>query len=484
MRGNFLAGTLAACAVLAAGAVASAEEKQAPEAADLGEFGALAASKDYTPPRDPAVLRKLSRWQDQKFGLLITWGPYSQWGVVESWTLCPVKYDWNQRPGIHADEGDLAYKQAYENLPVTFNPVRFDPQRWAAAAKGAGLKYVLLMSKHCDGFNMYDTVHSDYKITAPRCPFSRNPRADVVRELASAFRRQAFSVGMYFSKADWNSRCYWNPGFPLVDVNINYAAAKRPDLWKAYKEFTWNQVRELMTGYGPIDILWLDDGWVRAPGQDLDLAGMAAMARGHQPGLIVVDRTVPGEYENYITPEQEIPDRRLPYPWETCMTMGTSWSFKPHDAYKTAGTLVRNLCRVVARGGNYLINFGPGPDGELDPAVYDRFRDVGAWLKVNGEAIYGTRPVKPYERGDYVFTGKADGTTYAILLAKDDLGTIPPSMELPVRLAPSGARITLLGYGPLPGERADPGRVAVAIPAAVRANPPCAHAWTLKVKPR
>ncbi len=448
-----------------------------------GIFGAYTMSKDYTPPRDPAVLRKLARWQGQKFGLMITWGAYSQWGITESWSLCPERYEWNRRPGPYAND-DRAYKKAYENLITTFNPVKFQPQKWAAAAKGAGLKYMLVMAKHHDGFCMYDSAQTDYKITSVRCPFHADKRADVTKAISAAFRREGFSVGVYFSKSDWNCPYYWSPDFPLRDRNNNYNAQQHPELWSKFKAFTWKQIEELMQGYGPVDILWLDGGQVRPPKQDIDMSGMAAMARKHQPGLIVVDRTVRGENQNYLTPEQKIPDRLLPYPWETCMTMGTSWSFKPNDQYKSAGTLVHNLCRIVARGGNYLINFGVDAQGEPDPVVYDRFREIGAWLKVNGEAIYETRPVKPYELGDLAFTGKADGTVYAILLAKDDQGVLPEHVDLPAALTAKAKRITLLGYGTLkPGEtKGDLTRIVIA--AEARAKPPCVYAWAFKLSPQ
>lgn len=201
--------------------------------------------------------------------------------------------------------------------------------------------------------------------------------------------------------------------------------------------------------------------------------------RTHQPGLIVVDRCVRGPNENYITPEGEIPDHYLPYPWETCMTMGTAWPFKPNDQFKSAGTLIRNLCRIVARNGNYLIGIGPDANGEFDPIVYERLDEIGAWLKVNGEAIYDTRPVKPYERGDCVFTGKRDGTVYAIVLSKDDNGTLPGTVCIPAELAAKTGKIELLGYGSL--KASDTGTIE--IPAAARAKPPCSHAWTIKLTP-
>jgi alpha-L-fucosidase len=223
---------------------------------------------------------------------------------------------------------------------------------------------------------------------------------------------------------------------------------------------------------------------VRPPNADIDMNGLTVMARTHQPGLIVVDRTVHGVNENYITPEGEIPDQYLPYPWETCMTMGTAWPFKPADQFKSTGTLIRNLCRIVARNGNYLIGIGPDATGEFDPTVYARLKEIGTWLKLNGEAIYGTRPVKPYEQGDCVFTGNRDGTVYAIILAKDDIGALPKKVSIPSELVANTGKIALLGYGTLDSGDTKDGQTTIPIPAVAHAQPPCAHAWVIQLTPR
>src|ERR1700712_1477857 len=171
-------------------------------------FTTAKAQDKYVPPIDTAVQRKLSQWQDLKFGLFMHWGPYSEWGVVESWSLCPEDEGWTQRKGPYGADYNT-YKTAYENLQTTFNPTHFDPDKWVRAAKDAGMKYVVFTTKHHDGFSMFDTKQTDYKITSLKTPFSSNPRANVTKEIFNAFSKENFMIGAYFSKPDWHTEYYW-----------------------------------------------------------------------------------------------------------------------------------------------------------------------------------------------------------------------------------------------------------------------------------
>jgi alpha-L-fucosidase len=417
-------------------------------------------SKKYEAPTDPAVQKKLAEWQDLKFGLFMHWGTYSQWGVVESWSICPEDEGWTQRKGPHgADYNE--YRKAYENLQTTFNPVKFNPEKWVKAAKDAGMKYMIFTTKHHDGFSMFDTKETDYKITDSKTPFSTNPRANVTKEIFSAFRKENFMIGAYFSKPDWHSPDYWWPYFPPKDRNVNYDPAKYPEKWNKYKTFTSNQIKELMTGYGKVDILWLDGGWVRPKNtidtavewqrtikfnQDIDMPKIAAMSRKYQPGLIVVDRTVAGQYENYTTPEQEVPAAPLSYPWESCITMGNSWSYVPKDKYKSTHEIVQLLVKIVSRGGNLLMNIGPGPDGDWDPEAYKRLSEIGNWIKINGEGIYNSRPIAPYSKDNIYYTQSKDSKTrYAFVLGKNDDVVLPATLELNFPDAKNIKNVTLLG---------------------------------------
>ena len=416
---------------------------------------AFAQEGPYVPPTDTAVQHKIAWWQDLKFGLLMHWGTYSQWGIVESWSICPEDEGWTQRRGPYAADY-FTYKKAYENLQTTFNPVRFDPAKWAAAAKAAGMRYVVFTTKHHDGFCMFDTHQTDYKITSSKTPFSSNPRANVALEVFNAFRHENFGIGAYFSKPDWHSDDYWWSYFPPKNRNVNYDPARYPDRWQHFKDYTYNQIQELMSGYGHMDILWLDGGWVcpdtpnKPPhyNQDIDMPRIASMARGLQPGLIVVDRAVGGPYENYRTPEQQVPTQPLSYPWETCMTMGDSWSYVPGDHYKPASQLVHLLVRIVAWGGNFLLNIGPSPDGDWDPVAYDRLREMGAWMAINGNAIYGSRMVAPYGKERLYYTRSADSaTSYVFYLSpdKEDTVQLPATLTLSGFALSAGSRVTLQG---------------------------------------
>ena len=441
--------------------------------------GSAALSSAVYQAYPPWLKDRLEWFQDLKFGLFMHWGPYSQWGCIESWPLVEVDAwarpddlpAWNER-----GKDFRRFQQDYWALNQTFNPTAFDPEPWAQAAARAGMKYTAFTTKHHDGFCMFDTRTTDYRITHPSCPFHADPRANATRVVFDTFRRHGFGIACYFSKSDWHSPHYWWPGAPAPTRHPNYDTAQHPERWEPFVQFVQAQIRELMTGYGHIDALWLDGGQVRPPQQDIRMDEIAALARALQPGLIMVDRTVGGAQENILTPEQCIPDQPLDHPWESCLTMGDGWAYRPNDAYKSTRTLIHLLIDIVAKGGNLLLNVGPSPAGRFDDVPMQRLREIGDWMQVNGEAIHGTRPVPPYKEGSLCFTRRGQ-TAYGLILAA--AGCDQPGATAVLRgLQPAaGAEVRMLGVDrPLAWTRAD-GAACVTLPPA--AELPCRDAWVL-----
>ena len=412
----------------------------------------------YECPKDQAVRTKLDKWQDQKFGMLIHCGLYAVPGIIESWELC--NESWIERPDSTVAYED--YKKWYWGLKKDFNPVKFNPDQWAKAGKDAGMKYMIFTTKHHDGFSMFDTKQSDFNIATG--PFANNPKADVAKYVFDAFRKQGFMIGAYFSKPDWHSQYFWWSKYATPDRNTNYDIRKYPWRWNQFKNFAYNQIGELMNNYGSIDILWLDGGWVRPLetvndevrswgaaipewNQEIDMPKIASMARKAQPGLLMVDRTVHGPYENYQTPENKIPETQLDHPWESCLTLGNAWGFVKNDQYKQPAEVIRSLVEVTAKGGSLLLGVGPAPDGTFPAGLVSRLEQIGTWMKTNGKAIYGTTITKEYHNGNTWFTTTKDKKTInAIYCFKKD-EEIAKSIEWTGNAPKKGSRMVLLNTG-------------------------------------
>ena len=292
------------------------------------------------------------------------------------------------------------------------------------------MKYLVFTTKHHDGFCMFDTKYTDYKITDKDCPFNTNPKANATKEIFNAFRNEGLWAGAYFSKPDWHSDYYWDPYFPPFNRNVNYDPDVYPDKWEKFVQFTHNQIMELLSDYGKIDILWLDGEWVAkaekeeiqeymtykamnatngfmksyAVSQDIRMDEMVKKAREKQPGLIVVDRAVEGKNQNYLTPENTVPDKALPYPWESCIIAGGGWSYVADAKYMSGQKAIHMLIDIVSKGGNLLYNIAPGPDGTWHDEAYRLLEEMGEWMKINGEAIYSKRTsVTPEKRIRIIF---------------------------------------------------------------------------------
>lgn len=293
---------------------------------------------------------RLAWFQDQALGMFIHWSVDSQLGSVISHSMVGASKDYLDR--------------YIAQLPQTFLPTRFQPDEWARLAKVAGMKYVVFTTKHHNGFCMFDTKTTPFNIM--HTPYGR----DITRELVDAFRKWGIAIGFYFSPDD-----FWILHRQGHEVSRDGTAANplhNPELM-AHNQA---QVRELLNNYGPIDVLFFDGV----------AEGLKQLAWQLQPNVVVTRGDL-------ATPEQQLPDRPLPGPWEACFTLGTQWAYKPtNEEYKSGTKLIEMLIETRAKGGNLLLNVGPKPDGEIPIEQTARIQEMALWLFVNGAAMYNIRP--------------------------------------------------------------------------------------------
>ena len=347
-------------------------------------------------PVQPAAIKN---WQDARFGMFIHWGPVSLKGTEIGWS-----------------RGNQVPIEEYDNLYKQFNPTKFNADEWVAVAKAAGMKYMVLTTKHHDGFCLWDTKQTDYNIM--NTPFKR----DVVKELAAACKKGGIAFGTYYSTCDWH-----HPDFPLTSPG-GKTVREKSDL-DAYTKYLKAQVTELLTNYGPLFTLWFD-----VP-QKFDAtrgAGIINMARAIQPDIVINNRTGhPGDYD---TPEQRIGGFQIDRPWETCMTICQQWAWKPNDKMKSLKECIQTLIRTNGGDGNLLFNVGPQPDGLIEDRQVERLKEMGAWLAKNSAAVYETRG-GPWKPSTQMVSTRKGNKIYLHLLNKADGPVTVPALPVAIKSA-------------------------------------------------
>lgn len=358
-----------------------------------------------SPPDHASAVERLQWWREARFGMFIHWGPVSLQGTEISWSRG------GERRGIKGT-GEVPV-QVYDSLYTRFDPEQFDAASWVAIAREAGMKYMVLTAKHCDGFCLWHSRVDDYSIEFS--PFKR----DVCRELADAAHRGGVNIGWYYSPMDWRD--------PDCRTERNSRYVRRMH----------GHLRELLGNYGQIDLLWFDTDGGPAP---WDQPETYRLVRSLQPRLIINNRLDMGSMEDYRaqrigpnadyqTPEQRVGTFDDVHPWETCMTLGTQWSWKPRDTIKTFGQCLRILIGCVTGDGNLLLNVGPMPTGEIEPRQVEVLKQIGTWLRTYGESVYGTRG-GPFRKGVWGGATRKGNSVYLHIQKWDgDRLSLPPLKE-------------------------------------------------------
>ena len=332
----------------------------------------------------------VQRWREMRFGLFIHWGPVSLKGTEIGWSRG------GERRGT-GGKGNIPV-EIYDNLYKQFDPVEFNADEWVQIAKDTGMKYLVFTSKHHDGFSMFDSKLTDYKIT--NSPFKR----DVVKELSDACHKAGLKLGFYYSPVDW-----YHPDY-------------RTENHARYIKYLHGQLRELCSNYGKVDIIWFDG--LGGTAKDWDSENLLKMIRQLQPHVIINNRA--GLSADHDTPEQRIGKFQTDRPWETCMTLCQQWAWKPDDQMKSLKQCIDTLVRVAGGDGSFLFNVGPMPDGRIEPRQVTRLKEMGDWLKKYGETIYATRG-GPFRPASWMASTHKGNVIYVHILAwPSDTVTLPP----------------------------------------------------------
>jgi alpha-L-fucosidase len=330
---------------------------------------------------------RMEWWREARFGMFIHWGLYAVPAGEWKGEKVPGIGEWiMQRAKIPVSE--------YEQLTKQFNPVKFDAEQWVRIAKNAGMKYIVITSKHHDGFCLWDSKYTDYDVM-DATPFNR----DILSELSEACHKNGIKMCFYHSIMDWHHPDAQAPFYP----NYNDTKKSNPNFDRYVEYYLKGQLKELVQNYGPLGIMWFDGEWVKDWTREMGW-NMYDYCLSLQPDIIVNNRVGNGRQGmrglsksnefagDYGTPEQEIPATGLPgVDWETCMTMNDTWGYKSYDNnWKSTEDLLHKLVDIASKGGNFLLNVGPTSEGLIPAASVERLAAIGEWIKVNSESIYGT----------------------------------------------------------------------------------------------
>ena len=398
---------------------------------------------NYSYPAKQIHKDKLEWFRDQKFGLMIHWGLYNLMGIKESWPLVDRPWTkWQFKPGISNRE----VKEMYAQLHKGFLPLRFDPDDWAELAYDAGFRYLCFTTKHHDGFCLWDTKTTDYKVTGSEVPYRDNKNADITKVLFDAFRKKGMGISLYFSRGDFSCPYYWEEGYAMKDGAErvpSYDPDEKPEKWKKFQEFVYAQLEELVSGYGKIDALWYDGG---CDGVKLGIPEMTEKLREIQPDMLGVLRGGRGICEDIITPECVFPDSYIDVPWEVCTLMAKpatecalprngeyhgSFGYTFDIDYHSAKEVAHMLLDVVAKGGNLALNLAPQPDGRLPGRAVEQLWVLSDWMKIFSPAIHGTREAAPYRTGKFAYTSSKDKKRINVFYLYDDNETTADEYKIP-----------------------------------------------------
>ena len=400
-------------------------------------------AKNYTYPKTQGQRDKLEWFMDQKFGLMIHFGLYNLLGIKESWPL--VDRPWTKWQFKHGTT-NREVKEMYAELHKGFLPLRFDPDEWADIAYSAGFRYLCFTTKHHDGFCLWDTKTTDYKVTGTEVPYRNNKNADITKALFNAFRDRGMGISLYFSRADFSCPYYWEEGYGMADGAErvpSYNPDEKPEKWMKFQEFVYAQLEELVSNYGRIDALWYDGG---CDGVKLGIPEMTESLRSIQPDMLGVLRGGRGICEDIITPELVFPDSYINAPWEVCTIMAkpetecnlpdgaeihSSFGYTFDIDYMSAKEVAHTLLDVVAKGGNLALNLAPQPDGRLPGRAVKELKILAEWMKIFSDAIYATRAVEPYRIGRYAYTGTKDSKTVNVFYLYGDDEKIKEDYTVP-----------------------------------------------------